>query len=108
MVRGHVKGLGEGIAVRGATPAKFNLGWPVVVKPVPSGHTSGMEAKPATELSGELTALIQRAELASAQARLLLTENDRWRDTIQQQLNYMFELGAEFRRGRRECLSSED
>jgi hypothetical protein len=60
-----------------------------------------MAAKPEMELSDELTALIRRAELASAQARLLITENDRWRETVQQQFDYMFELGAEFPQRRR-------
>ena len=60
-----------------------------------------MVAKPTIELSDELLALFSRAEHASAQARLLLDENERWRRSVLQQLDYMFELGAEFRRVRR-------
>jgi hypothetical protein len=46
-------------------------------------------------------ALFRRAEHASANARRLLDENDRWRQSVLQQLDYMFELGTEFRRARR-------
>ena len=60
-----------------------------------------MIPKPAAALSEELLALFSRAELASADARRLLDENDRWRRSVLQQLDYMFELGAEFRRARR-------
>lgn len=60
-----------------------------------------MVSKPDIELSDDLLALFSRAELASAQARSLLDENDRWRRSVLQQLDYMFELGAEFRPGRR-------
>lgn len=60
-----------------------------------------MVVEPAVELSDELLALFKRADLASAQARQLLDENDRWRQSVIQQLDYMFELGAEFRRARR-------
>jgi hypothetical protein len=60
-----------------------------------------MAPKPAIELPDDLLALFSRAELASAQARSLLDENDRWRQSALQQLDYMFELGAEFRRPRR-------
>ena len=60
-----------------------------------------MAREPAVELSDELLALFSRAEAASAQARQLLDENDRWRRSVLQQLDYMFELGAEFRRARR-------
>ena len=49
------------------------------------------------ELPEELLALFSRAEAASAQARYLLEENDRWRRSVLAQLDYMFELGAEFR-----------
>jgi hypothetical protein len=45
--------------------------------------------------------LFNRAEHASALARRLLDENDRWRRRVLEQLDYMFELGAEFRRPRR-------
>lgn len=54
-----------------------------------------------TELSEDALALFRRAERASAQARDLLDENDRWRQSVLTQLDYMFELGAEFRRARR-------
>jgi hypothetical protein len=60
-----------------------------------------MVPKHAIELSDELLALFSRAEMASAQARVLIDENDRWRHSVLQQLNYMFELGVEFRRPRR-------
>ena len=60
-----------------------------------------MVREPAVALSDELLALFSRAELASARARQLLDENDRWRQSVLQQLDYMFELGAEFRRARR-------
>lgn len=60
-----------------------------------------MIPKPAIELSDDLLALFARAEHASATARLLLDENDRWRARVLAQLDYMFELGAEFRRPRR-------
>lgn len=60
-----------------------------------------MVREPAVELSDELFALFSRAELATEQARQLLDENDRWRQRVLQQLDYMFELGAEFRRARR-------
>ena len=60
-----------------------------------------MVPKPAIALSDDLLALFSRAELASAQARILLDENDRWRRRVLAQLDYMFELGAEFRKPRR-------
>jgi len=60
-----------------------------------------MVPKPATELSDEVLALFNRAEVASATARLLLDENDRWRRRVLQQLDYLFELSAEFRKPRR-------
>lgn len=60
-----------------------------------------MTREPAVELSDELLALFSRAELAVAQARRLLDENDRWRQRVVQQLDYMFELGAEFGRAQR-------
>jgi hypothetical protein len=60
-----------------------------------------MAPTPAAELPEELLILFARAELASAQARRLLDENDRWRQSVLQQLDYMFEQGAEFRKPRR-------
>ncbi|HZR72824.1 hypothetical protein [Bradyrhizobium sp.] len=60
-----------------------------------------MVPKPAIDLSDELQALFVRADLASAQACRLLDENDRWRRSVLQQLDYMFELGADFRKARR-------
>ncbi|WP_145927918.1 hypothetical protein [Bradyrhizobium neotropicale] len=50
------------------------------------------------QISEELAALIRRAEGATATARRLLDENYRWRCSVERQLDYMFELGAEFRR----------
>jgi hypothetical protein len=64
--------------------------------------SNAMAPTPAIELSDDLLALFSRAELASARARSLIDENDRWRRSVLQQLDYMFELGAEFRRPRRE------
>lgn len=58
----------------------------------------------APELSEELSALFSRAEHATANARRLLDENDRWRQSVLQQLDYMFELGADFRKMRRTTL----
>jgi hypothetical protein len=60
-----------------------------------------MAQEPAGELSDELKALNHRAELAISRARLLIAENDNWRDRIERQLDYMFELGAALRRARR-------
>ena len=64
-------------------------------------HSGAMGPGPATELSEDALALFRRAERASAEARDLLDENDRWRQSVLAQLDYMFELGAEFRRVRR-------
>lgn len=64
-----------------------------------------MVPKPASELSDELLALFVRADLASDEARRLLGENDRWRQSVLQQLDYMFELGADFRTARRTTSS---
>ena len=60
-----------------------------------------MVPKPAIALSDDLLALFSRAELASAQARTLLDENDRWRRSVLAQLDYMLELSAEFRKPQR-------
>jgi hypothetical protein len=60
-----------------------------------------MAPKPAIALSDDLLALFSRAELASEQARLLLDENDRWRRSVQAELDYMLELSAEFRKPQR-------
>ena len=49
-------------------------------------------------ISEELAALIERAERAAANTRRLLDENDHWRRRAERQLEYMFELSAEFRR----------
>ena len=59
-----------------------------------------MVTEPATEFSEESLTLFHRAELATAQARRLLDENDLWRQRVLRQLDYMFELGADFRRKR--------
>ena len=60
-----------------------------------------MVPEPKGEYSEELAALTKRAERAIEEARHLIRENDRWRENVQQQLDYMFELGAEFRRSQR-------
>lgn len=57
-----------------------------------------MAPTPAIPLSDEVVALFNRAEHASAEARRLLEENDRWRRRALAQFDYMFELGAEFRK----------
>lgn len=49
----------------------------------------------------ELLALFSRPELASTQARRLLDENGRWRQSALERLDTIFELGAEFRNTRR-------
>jgi hypothetical protein len=66
-----------------------------------------MVSKPAIALPDDLLALFSRAEVASAQARTLLDENDRWRQSVLAQLEYMFELGAEFRKPRRSRSPAE-
>jgi hypothetical protein len=63
-----------------------------------------MVPAPTVELSDELLALFDRAELACSQARQLLDENDRWRRRVLAQFDYMFELGSEFSRTRRSNL----
>ena len=63
-----------------------------------------MAAEPEMALPDELEALFSRAERADAEARRLLEENDRWRRSVLQQLDYMFELGAEFRQARRTII----
>ncbi|MGV7216297.1 hypothetical protein [Bradyrhizobium sp. UFLA05-112] len=50
------------------------------------------------QFSEELAALIKRAEGATAAAHRLFDENDRWRQSVVRQFDYMFEIGAEFRR----------
>lgn len=60
-----------------------------------------MVPKPAIALSDDLLALFSRAEVASAQARSLLKENDRWRKSVLAQLDYMLELGTECTKPRR-------
>lgn len=60
-----------------------------------------MIPEPELGLPEDLKAMFSRAERADAQARLLLDENDRWRRSVLQQLDYLFELGAEFRAARR-------
>ena len=59
-----------------------------------------MVTEPAIEFSEESLTLFHRAERASARARRLLDENDRWRESVLRQFDYMFELGADFRRKR--------
>ena len=48
-------------------------------------------------ISEELAALLGRAEDATAAAHQLLDENNRWRRNAERQLDYLFELCAEFR-----------
>ena len=48
-------------------------------------------------ISEELAALIRRAEDATTAARRLLDENRRRRSSAERQLDYLFELCAEFR-----------
>ena len=48
-------------------------------------------------ISEELAALIRRADDATAAAHRLLDENNRWRRNAERQLDYLFELCAEFR-----------
>ena len=57
--------------------------------------------QPGTAFSEELLELFDRAETARRQAERPLEENDRWRRCVTAQLDYMFELGSEFRRARR-------
>ena len=49
-------------------------------------------------ISDELAALIRRAERATANARRLLADNERWRRYAERQLDVMYELSSEFRR----------
>jgi hypothetical protein len=65
-----------------------------------------MVPEPKIALPDDLQALFSRAERADEQARRLLDENDRWRRSVLQQLDYMFELGAEFRTARRRISDS--
>lgn len=69
-----------------------------VVSPCREVHTRPVTLEPAMQISEELAALISRAEVATATARRLLDENDRWRRSAEWQLDYLFELSAEFRR----------
>jgi hypothetical protein len=55
-----------------------------------------MVPQPPTELSDEGLALFSRADRATAHARLLVDENDRWRRRVLEQLDHMFELGTAF------------
>ena len=50
------------------------------------------------EVSDDLAALISRADAAIEQARVLTSEHHRWRRAVLQQLDYLSEIGAEFRR----------
>ncbi|WP_245323581.1 hypothetical protein [Bradyrhizobium shewense] len=61
-------------------------------------HTSYRAQEPAMQISEELAALIRRAEDATATACRLVDENERWRRTAKQQLEFLFKLSAEFRR----------
>ena len=59
-------------------------------------------------MSEELTALVRRAERAAALAQDLLRENELWRERALQQLEYMYEVGAEFRKAGRQNYSRSD
>src|SRR5262249_23305794 len=61
-------------------------------------HSCPVSEEPAMQISEELAALIKRADGATATARRLLDENDRWRRSVERQLDRLFELGAEFRK----------
>ena len=61
-------------------------------------HNRTVVQEPAMPISDELAALLRRADKATAAAHRLLDENERWRRSVERQLDYMFELGAEFRR----------
>ena len=63
-----------------------------------TGHIWNVAPEPAIQVSEELAVLIRRAEGATAAARQLIDENDRWRQSVMRQLNYMFEISAEFRK----------
>jgi hypothetical protein len=63
-------------------------------------HIAGVPTEPAMEVSEELAALFRRADLATANARRLVDENDRWRRAILRQFDYMFELGVDIRKSR--------
>jgi hypothetical protein len=56
-----------------------------------------MAMEPAMDASDELAALFRRADLAAANARLLVAENNRLRQSILSQFDYMYEIGIEFR-----------
>ena len=60
-------------------------------------HSRAVAVEPAIEMSEELAALCRRADLAASEARRLLDENDRWRQTILRRFDIMFELDAQFR-----------
>ncbi|MHC2334585.1 hypothetical protein [Bradyrhizobium sp. USDA 4454] len=64
-------------------------------------HTAGVAALPTIHVSEELAALIERAERAMADAQRLMDENDRWRQSVLQQFDHMYEVGAVFRAMRR-------
>jgi len=69
-----------------------------IVKPGRKAHSRPVPLEPANKIFEELAALFKRADAAIEVARRLLDENDCWRRSVLTQLDYMFELGAEFRR----------
>jgi hypothetical protein len=73
------------------------IAWRPIAKGASEGHSGPVLPTRAIKMSDELAALLRRAELASARARDLLEENDLWRRRVLAQLDYMFELGTEFR-----------
>lgn len=60
----------------------------------PMGHPAHIEFDP----SDEFRILVSRADLAEAEARRLTEEIECWRDRAIAQLDYMFEIGADFRK----------
>jgi hypothetical protein len=63
-------------------------------------HTAGVALEPLTEVSEDLAVLFRRADLATANARRLVDENDRWRRAVLRQFDYMFEIGVDIRKNR--------
>ena len=59
-------------------------------------------------MSEELAALVRRAERTAAHAQDLLRENELWRERALQQLEYMYEVGAEFGKAGRQNFSRSD
>src|SRR5262245_6458509 len=73
----------------------------LVVRRAAKVHTDHMLDIGHNSTSEELNALSRRAQAATERARALIDENERWQQHALRQLEYLFELGAEFRRPRR-------